>query len=276
MDSASVDRPVSPRPKLAKTIGVLNVLFGLPLFFCGLVLLQPVAPTLAQFEVLTYEPESWQYMYEQQRSMLIERLKAQEAALKDESAKQAIRQQRIEFENKDAKIADQLDQKVVNRGLERFTWYLWADILTGAILNLLMLASGIGVFQLHEWARRMAIWVASLKIVRLIFLAIFFLAVVVTPLSKFCLAVMNTDLGKVLVASGYQAEGNSPAPGVPAASSFEAQLLAFSTISTIFFTFVAILYPTISLILLTRPSTRVACEEASAALVDDSSNEDSY
>lgn len=277
MDPVPVDRPVPPRPKLPKAFGVLNVVFGLPLFLCGLTCLRPVAPTLSQLEVFRFEPELFQHVYEQQRETLLETLKTREQSAKNESEKLAIRQQRMAFEtNKNPRIADQVDQKVVNHGLERITWYLWADVVTGAILNLLMLASGIGLIQLHEWARRMALWVAGLKIVRIVALAVFFVLVVVPAASKTMQALLATDFGKVVFAQ-QQADQMPTKPGAPPTQVVDPKSLApwypvVGNTLTLLFATAGLIYPAISLVALSRPSAKAACEEAFTEGSNDSSD----
>src|SRR5215207_2211003 len=64
----------------------------------------------------------------------------------------------------DPGVERRLDLAAINRDLRWMSWYVWADVSTGPVLNLLMLASGFGLTQLKGWARRLAIWVAALKI----------------------------------------------------------------------------------------------------------------
>src|SRR6202040_3864502 len=79
-------------------------------------------------------------------------------------------------------------------------WYLWADLATGPVLNLLMLASGVGLTQLRVWARKMALWVAVLKIVRILALTLIFTLVIVPQASRAIDSIAHTELGKVLIA----------------------------------------------------------------------------
>src|SRR5205823_4367591 len=46
--------------------------------------------------------------------------------------------------------------------------YMVTDAASGLLLNLLMLVSGIGLLALKGWGRVLALWVAGLKIVRLV------------------------------------------------------------------------------------------------------------
>ncbi len=273
MDPAPVDHVVTPRPTLPRAIGVLSVAFGLPLFLCGLTCLKPVAPTLAQFEVIQYEPEVFQHMYEQRRNAVIDLLKGCEESAKAEADKLKFRKQREELEAKTVKIVDQVDQKVVNHGLERMTWYLWADVVTGAILNLLMLASGIGLIQIQEWARKMAVWVAFLKIVRLVALAVFLFVVVVPPVSKSMEVLFNTDLGKVMITQ-RQLEQAALQPGTGPPPPIDPRQLGewykpIGNLLTVLFTGLSLIFPTAALIVLTRPSAKAACE---TLVVEDAEN----
>src|SRR4051794_39976282 len=63
----------------------------------------------------------------------------------------------------------------------RFLRFTLIDAVTGLVLNLMMLASGIGLINLGRWGASLWAWTAWGKLARLVLLWGFFYIVVVTP-----------------------------------------------------------------------------------------------
>ncbi|MHC5540157.1 hypothetical protein ACYOEI_18205 [Singulisphaera rosea] len=263
----SLEPPVKPRAELVKTIGMLNLVFGGALFLCGLGCLHPIAPILADFKPFTYETEMTQLVYEQYRGQLIGILADQEKKATDARDKARLKQERMAWEANRTKIVDQLDVKAINRDLFWLPYYLWADVVTAPILNLLMLASGLGLVQLKSWARAMGLWVARLKILRLVLLTLFLFVCVVPPTSRILASMLSTDFAKVAIAIKAAKDGTN-AGDVPLKAQFTPDDLRpvfrfmghFYAVGLLAF---GAVYPSISLIILTRPGARLACELAS-------------
>jgi hypothetical protein len=87
--------------------------------------------------------------------------------------------------------------------------YFYADFGSAILLNVLMLAAGIGLVLLRSWGRTLGVWTAALKILRLIVIEGYF-AIVVVPLIA---QGMAKGIANVVVQQ-QQAMGR-PAPGVP-------------------------------------------------------------
>lgn len=272
----SLESSIKPRAELVKTIGMLNLVFGGALFLCGLGCLHPIAPILADFEPFTYETEMTQLVYEQYRGQLITILAEQEKNATDAREKERLKQERLTWEANRTKIVDQLDVKAINRDLYWLPYYLWADVVTAPILNLLMLASGLGLVQLKTWARGMGLWVARLKIIRLVVLALFLLVCVVPPTSRILASMLSTDFAKVAIAIKTAKDG-SKAGDVPLKAQFTPDELRpvfrfMGNFYAIALLGVGAVYPSIALIILTRPGARLACELASEAEPEDESD----
>jgi hypothetical protein len=83
----------------------------------------------------------------------------------------------------------------------RFLRFLLIDVVTGGVLNVAMLASGIALINLRRWGARLWAWTAWFKLVRLVLLWGFFYIIVVTPsfsenMARSILASMNPGGGR--------------------------------------------------------------------------------
>src|SRR4051794_24543604 len=180
MDSLPTVVPVTPKPGLAKAIGSLNVAFGFFLFLIGLGRLELIGPSFTENEPFKLERGDAQNLYDQFHQRQIQDLLGREQSTTDEAKRASLRAERLELAaNHRTDIDGHLDLKSINHVLLLINWYFWADLATGPVLNLLMLASGVGLTQLRVWARKMALWVAALKIVRIMALTLIFTLVVV-------------------------------------------------------------------------------------------------
>ena len=96
-----------------------------------------------------------------------------------EEAKRQIRA-RIQVDAEHA-AAGSPDVDFVKLGLQdpRYIGHFGIDLASNLILNLLMFIAGIGLIRVKEWGRTLGVWVAALKIVRLLALTASMIVVVV-------------------------------------------------------------------------------------------------
>lgn len=258
---------VSPQPGLLRTIGILNFIFGGLLFACGLNCLGWFGPMLATLQLIRLDPEEAQIHFDNFKRTMIATLRDREASATD-AERTRIKKSRVELEALHPRIGDQLDLKKINRGLRWLTWYLWADVVTGPILNLLMLASGIGLMQLKCWARTMGLWVAAAKLVRLAALTIFLVAMVIPRMSKVADELMASDFGRVLITSALAQQGARQGGDVPVAQIDPKDLVPIMTgmsdIAAVLMLGFGAIYPALTLVVLSRPAARAACREDEA------------
>ncbi|MBV8228408.1 MAG: hypothetical protein JO329_00360 [Planctomycetaceae bacterium] len=258
---------VSPQPGLLRTIGILNFIFGGLLFACGLNCLGWFGPMLATLQLIRLDPEEAQIHFDNFKRTMIATLRDREASATD-AERTRIKKSRVELEALHPRIGDQLDLKKINRGLRWLTWYLWADVVTGPILNLLMLASGIGLMQLKCWARTMGLWVAAAKLVRLAALTIFLVAMVIPRMSKVADELMASDFGRVLITSALAQQGARQGGDVPVAQIDPKDLVPIMTgmsdIAAVLLLGFGAIYPALTLVVLSRPAARAACREDEA------------
>ncbi len=239
-----------PNTSLPKTTGTLNIIFAsLVLLFvvvqAGMTLLAPMLMEFAQSSV-----REAQAKVEAARKQQIDAMKAEEAAAGTEEEKGRIRGQikAIEAQPRPAgpdmkALMGQMDNPVIRA-------YTWTDIGTSLILNALMLASGIGLLRLKERARRLAIWVGGLKIARLVALMLIQL-VFILPLT--------TKLQREMIV-GMGAGG---APNAQAAQTTAKMAAAAGVAMNLVLTVLAMIWPIVMIVLLTRPGSRAACLAAS-------------
>jgi hypothetical protein len=130
----------------------------------------------------------------------------------------------------------------------RLQGFFWIDFLTMIPLNLAMLISGVGLVTLKEWGRVIGVYVAGLKIARLIALYSVFI-VAVAP-------VWTQQLTKTL-------EEMMP-PGGPNAQQMNTLATVYGVMITVYAVSMIILgaiYPAIAFWVLTRPSAKAACAQ---------------
>lgn len=263
MESLPTVNTVAPKPGLPKLIGSLNVAFGFMLFLIGLGRLDLIGPSFTQNQPFKLERGDAQNFYDQYWQRQLFELQTREASTTDETKKAALRdERRARTENHKTNIDKHLDLKPINHVLLLLNWYFWADFATGPVLNLLMLASGVGLTQLRIWARRMAIWVALLKIGRILALTFFFAVVIVPQARRVMEVVARTELGTEIIAkanSTLTQASAGPPPVVYTPENFAMNMAAMAYIILVFGMILCLIYPAISLLILTRPSVKAAC-----------------
>ncbi len=259
---------VTPQPGLPRTIGFLNLLFGGMLFLCGLGCLGYVAPMLAPLQPLRLDPDEAQFSFDNLKQSLIVMLQEREQKATTDAEKEKIKKRRIDLQALHPRIGDQLDLKTINHDLRWLTWYLWADVVTAPVLNLLMLTSGIGLIQLRGWARTMGLYVAAGKLLRLAVLTIFLIAGVIPHLSRTSEVMMASDFGKLLIIGAEAQQQAQQGAENPAAQIDPKDLVpimrAMGYISAILMLGFGAIYPVLTLAVLSRPAARAACSDPDA------------
>ena len=158
MSNALPPRYAVPTTSLPKTTGTLNIIFAsLVLLFVdiqiGMTLLAPMLMEFAQSSV-----REAQTKVEAARKQQLDALKAEEQAAGTEQEKGRIRGQIKAIEARPQPAGPDLKAIMGKMDSPVIRAYSWTDMGTALILNVLMLASGIGLLRLKERARRLAIW----------------------------------------------------------------------------------------------------------------------
>jgi hypothetical protein len=238
-----------------KTIGVLNIVFGICLLLCvgcygASLLMQSV---MAPF--FKAQQEQMQQQLKATRAQQIAQIAQQEAAARGEEEKARLRAQRKSLESQpEPKMPNMTNMYGLDDPLVQ--GYYVADVGTAFLLNVALLVSGIGLLNLKEWGSRLALWVAGLKIVRLLVLYGFYLVVIV-PIMLQRVTAMFQEMGAAQQAAG----GAGPPPPAALGATFGTMMAAAAVIMIL----VGAIYPVIVLILLSRRGVKAACASASVS-----------
>jgi hypothetical protein len=251
---------VTPRPGLLRSIGVLNLIVGGLLLLAGGWYAWVMVPFLRENTPMRIEITTAQEVADGLKEQLVLDLRAKEQQATSDTEKAKLREERKSIEAKKTNITDQVDFAKVNNDLYWQSSFFWADIVTGPVLNLLLAVSGLGLLARKGWARKLAIWVAVLKIVRLAILCALLVGLVVPGMGRALEALGKSDVGDGLLRTSlgqvnqmlHASATMSPTEVVQAMSwvayGSAVVMLGFGSI-----------YPAIVLLVLTRPSARSAC-----------------
>jgi hypothetical protein len=253
---------VVPNPQIPRTFGIMNLVFGILMFVvgAGYVAIAIVAPSFQKQMVGQIEQQ--QAKSKAEREAKVNELKAKEEAAKTKEEKDALKDER---ETLELNVPPDLSAMNEMMGFNVFSdirvaIYSFSEMITGMILNVIMVVSGVGLLGLAEWGRRLAITVAWLKIMRWVAMIVVTLALIV-PITAQKTQKMFDSIQQA------QARAQANAGGRGAASMPMMNIAAFTSIAgavaMIFTALIALIYPILSIWFLTRPPARAACLRAS-------------
>jgi len=116
---------------------------------------------------------------------------------------------------------------------------------TGLFFNLLMFVSGVGLLYRKEWARKLAIWTAGFKIVRLIAMQAYNMLVIIPIQAKHMQAMFE-----------QMDVGNAGAGSADMAGMQGMMYTAWAVVSLV----VGCIYPVLTLWFLSRPGVKATCQ----------------
>jgi hypothetical protein len=252
---------VVPNPQIPRSFGLMNIIFGslLLLVGAGTAVWYFLAPTLTR--QIQSELKKGEETRKAQHDAKLAELKRREAAAKTEEEKQEV-QDELTLLEKDLEpdIPNMDDLFGMNMLTDiRIVSYTVGELATGILLNVLMIISGAGLMAMAEWARRLAIWVAGLKILRWVAMSVVTM-VLILPITLEKTQRMFQQ--QVVVQSKTQTGGK---PVLIATAQMTRMMAIASAVFIIFEAVVASVYPALSLWFLTRPPTRAACWKESAS-----------
>jgi hypothetical protein len=245
---------VVPNPQIPRTFGWLNIIFGALMLLAGayyiaMFFLTPLVTRTVQSQV-----ESQLTARRQLRESEIAALKAKEQAAKTEAEKRELQKKRAVLESAVASTTDMFaDIKDWNIYKDRrVAVYFWLEVCAGILLNVLMIAAGIGLLSTAEWARRLSVNVAWLKILRWSAMTILTLSLIV-PITTDKIRSMYAKMDQQIAAKGG-------AGAMPFSMTSLAPIVGvFTALGTVANAVFASVYPALSIWYLTRPRSRAAC-----------------
>ncbi|HWY87799.1 MAG TPA: hypothetical protein VNX28_13800 [Gemmataceae bacterium] len=254
-----------PRTGIPKTIGVLNIVFGSLLLLCGICFGLSLAMQLAMGPIFAGQQQQMQQIMEAGRRQQLQDLQDQEQAAQDEKEKAAIQARLKALQGQPIPKMPDMAKFTQDMGLQS---YGIADVVTGLVLNILMVISGVGLVSVREWGRRLGLWVATLKIVRLIALYSIFILVVVPNITN----AFTTMFREMFEEMAKVAQPGQHVPGPAEMGQMGQGLGIMYSAFAIGMIVLGVIYPVIMLILLSRPHVKAAC--APAAIAQDDSRRD--
>ncbi len=245
---------VVPNPQIPRSFGLMNIIFGSVMLLVG----AGYAAWFACAPMITQQMRAGikkqQEIDKAARESKLAELKQQEDAAKTDEDKATIRDERKALEKHVAPDLSGMDDILgwnVFSDVRLAIFYI-SEVSTGMLLNLLMIISGAGLMALAEWARRLALGVAWLKILRWVAM------IAVTMFLVLPITVERSQ--KLFQQIEAQAKVQSGGKAVVLPMSQMGRFTAISgAVVVVFSGVVASVYPALSLWFLTRPPSRAAC-----------------
>jgi hypothetical protein len=239
-----------PNPGVPRTFGILNIIFGSMLLLGGLccggtILSLSAAGAMAnQAQVQASVENAWKQQQQQQ----LDRLQQQLDAAADPQARQRIQR---EMEAIKQAPAPKVDVAAMYGVKDPGVVVFWSvEVLSGLVLNLVLIVAGIGLLAVAEWARMLSIGLAALKLLRLAALYGYALVQVIP--------VMARDSGKAfhdLASQAPQQGGN-----VPTAAEIAENIGQSASVAAAIFVVLAAIYPVLMLLFLTRAPVKASTQ----------------
>jgi hypothetical protein len=256
MDHSRAMAKVTPNRTIPRVVGILNIVFAAGLLLVGLCFmgLTIASPWIAQ-AAKEAQARSEVEQQEKQKAEL-KALEEMEQEAKTEEEKAELRGMRKASKpNKARLVATKLPMFDVMRLMRdrRLTAWTWTQVGTGIVVNLLLLASGIGLVQLKPWGRTLGLWTAATKIIRLVVLYAYALVAIVPALAR----MMGEEAFKMVIQQ-HQVTGR-PLPGYMTLSWWTKTYTLIYSVMFIGMIVAGSVYPLVVLWLLSRPSARAAC-----------------
>ncbi len=252
MGEATLRGIVAPNFRTPRLIGIFSVVFASELLIVGLCLggYAAIMPLIARFT--TNAQNQVEAQLEASNKVELDALAAKEKTAKTDEEKIEIAAKRKEIQSRPKNpMASMMAINQVQLGDKTFIAYTWTDVLTGVVLNILMLTAGIGLLHWRPWARSLAVWTSAVKIVRLILLYGFFIIVIIPP---YCQR-LGDAVEQMMTAPQF-----SGIKGVAMSGGFYARM--YTVMYSAFglgVMLIGVIYPAIVIWCLTRPAVKSAC-----------------
>jgi hypothetical protein len=243
-----------PPTAIPRIIGILNIIFGGLLLLCAVWSGLNLALQSAMVPFMAGQQQQLQKAVEAERKAELQKLEERAKTSKNVQEKAELQKQQKALESQPPPQFPDLSKFMSNSRLRGFTLI---DVTTAGLLNILLIVSGIGLIRYQQWGRLTALWVAAIKIVRLVALYSFYAVAVVPGMAQQFRAFFEE-----------LARAAPPGPNAPPveqlgmlATAIAAAMVAYAILMVLF----GSIYPIVVLALLTRPRVRDACAAARTA-----------
>ena len=249
---SNADGFVVPKPGVPKTLGILNIIFGvlgLLVGVCGLggMLLLP-----AGMEIIEKTAKEAQSKVETRQKAEVKAIDDKLAAAKTDEEKKAIEQERTTAIANQPKMPT-VDMSAATDLLKNPTvmGVSIAQLAVSIVLSIMALTAGIGLIRLTAWGRSLALWEAGLRI----FQIVAFLAVnlaVVLPIQQ---AANEKQIAKLEEAAKGPNAGPADGSVLQMTKTMSGMAAPLAVVQSLPWT----IYPIVLLILLNTKGARAAC-----------------
>ena len=237
--------PEGTRSLIPRVIGTLNILFGVALGLCGL------CQGFSLFSQSVAAPQM-QQMFQQQQDKLQQQIAELQLQIDQETDDQTVQEiaAKIEAITEEIKVLKIMPDPMAMWGFDKpqVVGFFAMECVFTLLLNLFMFISGVGLLSFNEWARRMAIWVATLKLVNILIFAVFVLTIVVPP--------MVESIQEFMLQVVQEQEAAEPVQ----LAEIQNSMLHSTSIAFSIFAAAAAIYPIICLWQLNRSLVKKACQ----------------
>lgn len=237
-----------PDTTVPKTIGLLNMIFGGLLLLCGICSGIYVAWIPLMQPMMQAQQQQFDQQMAAERQKQLADLRQQEKQAKSDEERQPIVARRKHLEAQPLpKMPNMGDMSGLSDPWIR--GFYAGDLGSGLLMNILMIVAGIGLVNYRAWGRTLGVWVAGIKIVRLIGLYTYAVLWIV-PIQ------VQAFLNMVKEMSAGQPGAQNP----DELAKFATTMGIMMSVSWITIMVLGIIYPAVSLWLLTRPYVKQACD----------------
>ncbi len=253
---------VIPKPGVPKTLGILNIIFGVLGVLVGICTVSSLlaAPALMEFGQRTIK-EAQVKVADQEKANL-KSIDDRLAAAKTDEEKKAIEQEKVAAEANKV-VINPVDMSAATDIMKDPTimGVTYAQMATSLGLSIAALVAGIGLVRLRAWGRSLALWEAGLRIAQVLaFLVIN--VVFVLPISQ---AASQKQIAKMEEAAKAPGAGQAEANALQLTRTMGGAALPLTIAQSLPW----VIYPIIVLILLNGQGAKAACRPKQLLSTDD-------
>lgn len=251
MQASAPSGYVPPNYRTARLFGIFNVLFAAQLLVCGLFMWgYIISLPFISSAMSTLQKQAVEQAKTTRRQLVADLNKQREEA-KTEAEKAEIDEKIKAIEDRaNPSIPAMFDMNKMGLDDPRLAAWGWVDGVSGVVLNVLLLASGIGLMHWRPWSRRLAIWTAACKIVRLVLLQGYAIVVIIPMISR-----KFADFAAETMAQQRPMPGGGPPP-TQLLYTIYVTMYSVMALGVIVF---GVIYPALLLWYMNRPGVKMAC-----------------